>query len=252
MGLYHGKHIENSQTQVANPVIQCNSDSTANSETIKASKFPFYSPSPVPSAFKNSPANSSVSSTPLRIFKRLFPLPSLAKHIKALLARRHGSVKPNEASIPEGNEDEVGLDKNFGFSKQLLAKYELGEEMGRGHFGYTCSAKAKKGELKGQDVAVKIVASLTLDVLLVYGMDCNVFLSMALERLFFSAKLNRYGYEFEDPTRMATAIAIEDVRREVKILHGLTGHKNLVQFYDAFEDDDNVYIVMDFGIFGIP
>ncbi|KAF8398214.1 hypothetical protein HHK36_017140 [Tetracentron sinense] len=221
MGLCQGKHIENSQTQVANPVIQCNSDSTVNSETSKASKFPFYSPSPVPSAFKNSPSNSSVSSTPLRIFKRPFPPPSPAKHIKALLARRHGSVKPNEASIPEGNEDEIGLDKNFGFSKQLLAKYELGEEMGRGHFGYTCSAKAKKGELKGQDVAVKVipkskvVASLTLDVL------------------------------FVNLVQMTTAIAIEDVRREVKILHGLTGHKNLAQFYDAFEDDDNVYIVME-------
>ncbi|KAJ9694366.1 hypothetical protein PVL29_010049 [Vitis rotundifolia] len=44
---------------------------------------------------------------------------------------------------------------------------------------------------------------------------------------------------------MTTAIAIEDVRREVKILRALTGHKNLVQFYDAYEDDDNVYIVME-------
>ncbi|TYI10399.1 hypothetical protein ES332_A09G139000v1 [Gossypium tomentosum] len=44
---------------------------------------------------------------------------------------------------------------------------------------------------------------------------------------------------------MTTAIAIEDVRREVKILRALTGHKNLVQFYDAYEDDENVYIVME-------
>lgn len=45
---------------------------------------------------------------------------------------------------------------------------------------------------------------------------------------------------------MTTAIAIEDVRREVKILRALTGHKNLVQFYDAYEDDDNVYVVMEY------
>ncbi|WZZ55751.1 hypothetical protein YC2023_055858 [Brassica napus] len=32
---------------------------------------------------------------------------------------------------------------------------------------------------------------------------------------------------------------------EVKIMSALTGHKNLVQFYDAFEDDENVYIVME-------
>ncbi|XLU34544.1 hypothetical protein S245_070610 [Arachis hypogaea] len=44
---------------------------------------------------------------------------------------------------------------------------------------------------------------------------------------------------------MTTAIAIEDVRREVKILRALNGHKNLVQYYDAFEDQDNVYIVME-------
>ncbi|CAN4112247.1 unnamed protein product [Withania somnifera] len=44
---------------------------------------------------------------------------------------------------------------------------------------------------------------------------------------------------------MTTAIAIEDVRREVKILRALTGHNNFIQFYDAFEDRDNVYVVME-------
>ncbi|GMI65406.1 hypothetical protein like AT3G19100 [Hibiscus trionum] len=42
---------------------------------------------------------------------------------------------------------------------------------------------------------------------------------------------------------MTIAIVIEDVRREVKILKALSGHSNLVQFYDAYEDHDNVYIV---------
>ena len=45
--------------------------------------------------------------------------------------------------------------------------------------------------------------------------------------------------------QMTTAIAIEDVRREVRILSALAGHENLVQFYDAYEDEDNVYIVME-------
>jgi len=44
---------------------------------------------------------------------------------------------------------------------------------------------------------------------------------------------------------MTTAIAIEDVRREVKILRALSGHNNLPHFYDAYEDHDNVYIVME-------
>ncbi|CAK9188523.1 unnamed protein product [Ilex paraguariensis] len=206
MGLCHGKPIEPPQNPSEKPVIpNDDNEPTWNSQTGKSRNFPFYSPSPLHSTFKNSPANSSVSSTPLRLFKRPFPPPSPAKHIRALLARRHGSVEPNDASIPEGSECDVGLDKDFGYSKSFTSHYELGEEVGRGHFGYTCSAKAKKGSLKGQDVAVKVIPK----------------------------------------SKMTTAIAIEDVRREVKILRALTGHKNLVQFYDAFEDDDNVYIVME-------
>ena len=45
---------------------------------------------------------------------------------------------------------------------------------------------------------------------------------------------------------MTTAIAIEDVRREVKILKALSGHKHLIKFHDAFEDANNVYIVMEY------
>lgn len=137
--------------------------SYVNQETGKKSPFfPFYSPSPAHYFFsKKSPARSPApgSGTPRRFIKRPFPPPSPAKHIKALLARRHGSVKPNEAAIPEGKEvsQGAGLDKSFGFSKKFYDKYELGEEVGRGHFGYTCRAKFKKGELKGQEVAVKVI-----------------------------------------------------------------------------------------------
>ncbi|KAK6160758.1 hypothetical protein DH2020_004139 [Rehmannia glutinosa] len=156
---------------------------------------------------EKSPARSPAptSGTPKRFFKRPFPPPSPAKHIKAVLARRHG--KPNGAVIPEGKEvaEGAGLDKSFGFSKNFYSKYELGEEVGRGHFGYTCKAKFKKGELKGQEVAVKVIPK----------------------------------------TKMTTAIAIEDVRKEVKILRALTGHSNLIKFYDAYEDHDNVYVVME-------
>lgn len=180
----------------------------------KSPFFPFYSPSPGRNWFskKSSPAKSpapnvSSNSTPRRFFRRPFPPPSPAKHIKSVLARRHGSVKPNEAAIPEGEEVEgvSGLDKSFGFSKHFGGKYELGEEVGRGHFGYTCKAKFKKGELKGQEVAVKVIPK----------------------------------------SKMTTAIAIEDVRREVKILRALTGHNNLVKFYDAYEDHEKVYVVME-------
>ena len=46
---------------------------------------------------------------------------------------------------------------------------------------------------------------------------------------------------------MTTAISIEDVRREVKILKALSGHSNLVKFYDACEDALNVYIIMEYA-----
>ncbi|TYK12902.1 CDPK-related kinase 5 isoform X2 [Cucumis melo var. makuwa] len=177
----------------------------------KSPYFPPFTPSPVHYLFSKksplrSPPNVSSNSTPKRFFKKPFPPPSPAKHIMAVLARRHGSVKPNEASIPEGNViEEPGLDKSFGFSKHFRNKYELGEEVGKGHFGHTCRATVKKGELKGKQVAVKVIPK----------------------------------------AKMTTAIAIEDVRREVKILKALSGHKNLVHFYDACEDHDNVYIVME-------
>lgn len=160
MGLCHGKPIEqNPKPNSENP------NSVIQSETPKTpTNFPFYSPSPLPNLFKSSsPANSSITSTPLRLFKRPFPPPSPAKHIRALLARRHGSVKPNEASIPEGSECDVALDKNFGYSKHFAAHYDLGDEVGRGHFGYTCSARAKKGSFKGQQVAVKIIPKSKVD-----------------------------------------------------------------------------------------
>ncbi|KAJ0610885.1 putative protein kinase CAMK-CDPK family [Helianthus annuus] len=207
MGLCHGKPNQTLENHLENTNTLNETEPTTLNSAGKSSNFPYYSPSPFhnSTAYKNSPANSSVSSTPLRIFKRSFAPPSPAKHIRSLLARRHGSVKPNEASIPEGNELEVGLDKNFGYSKQLLSHYELGEEVGRGHFGYTCVAKGKKGSMKGHEVAVKVIPK----------------------------------------SKMTTVIAIEDARREVKILKALTGHDNLVQFYDAYEDEDSVYIVME-------
>ncbi|KAH7659606.1 Non-specific serine/threonine protein kinase protein [Dioscorea alata] len=160
-------------------------------------------PSPYPAGVSPSPARS----TPRRFFRRPFPPPSPAKHIKASLLKRLGPPKPPEGPIPEDvvGETERPLDKNFGYGKNFGAKYELGKEVGRGHFGHTCSAVAKKGEMKGQLVAVKIISK----------------------------------------AKMTTPISIEDVRREVKILKALSGHTNLVKFYDAFEDTLNVYIIME-------
>ena len=36
---------------------------------------------------------------------------------------------------------------------------------------------------------------------------------------------------------MVLPLTVEDIKREVKILQELQGHENIVQFYNAFEDD---------------
>lgn len=208
--------IDPSQTPKSAPTPHRKDDLVAGKQS---PFFPFFSPSPSPYFLKkksqNSPlpvggtesATSTSGRTPGRFFRRSFAPPSPAKHIRAVLARRLGKKAGSTAAIPEEGDEESGieLDKRFGFSKELTSRLEVGEEVGRGHFGYTCSARFKKGELKGQQVAVKVIPK----------------------------------------AKMTTAIAIEDVRREVKILQALTGRTNLVQFYDAFEDHDNVYIVME-------
>ncbi|CAN1227160.1 Calcium-dependent protein kinase 28 [Linum perenne] len=48
-----------------------------------------------------------------------------------------------------------------------------------------------------------------------------------------------------DKGKMILPIAVEDVKREVKILRQLAGHENVVHFVNAFEDDSYVFIVME-------
>ncbi|CAL5204118.1 unnamed protein product [Lathyrus oleraceus] len=181
------------------------SDATPGRQTPATS----FSTSPFNSPLPAGVAPSPAVRTPGRKFRWPLPPPSPAKPIMAALMRRQGKTKPKDGPIPEeqgeSGEGERTLDKSFGYGKNFGAKFELGKEVGRGHFGHTCWAKGKKGELKGVSVAVKIITK----------------------------------------AKMTSAIAIEDVRREVKMLKALSGHRNLVKFYEAFEDVNNVYIVME-------
>ncbi|MCD9640418.1 Calcium-dependent protein kinase 28 [Datura stramonium] len=56
---------------------------------------------------------------------------------------------------------------------------------------------------------------------------------------------NRVAVKRIEKKKMVLPIAVEDVKREVKILKALAGHENVVEFYNAFEDDNYVYIVME-------
>ncbi|ONK80164.1 uncharacterized protein A4U43_C01F14570 [Asparagus officinalis] len=48
-----------------------------------------------------------------------------------------------------------------------------------------------------------------------------------------------------DKNKMTLPIAVEDVKREVRILKALRGHENVVHFHNAFEDTSYIYIVME-------
>ncbi|KAK4749739.1 hypothetical protein SAY87_027188 [Trapa incisa] len=165
--------------------------------------------SPFPSCLPSGVAPSpSPARTPRRKYRWPLPPPSPARPIISAIMRRRAPAPPIEGSIPEAPEEgneEPRLDKSFGYPKNFGAKFELGAEIGRGHFGHTCRAKGKKGELKGQPVAVKIISK----------------------------------------AKMTTPIAIEDVRREVKILKVLSGNDHLIRFHGAYEDNSNVFIVME-------
>nr|GEX57671.1 CDPK-related kinase 3 [Tanacetum cinerariifolium] len=132
--------------------------------------------------FKVNPCNgpafwekSTIPNTivPPKIHPQIGRLPKKRKKSAAELAE--GMVKGNKLSkaalviflllgtIPEDGtaavEQEVQLlDKNFGYNKNFGAKYELGKEIGRGHFGHTCHARGKKGDLKDLALAVKIIS----------------------------------------------------------------------------------------------
>ncbi|KAJ4835903.1 CDPK- kinase 6 [Turnera subulata] len=198
----------NRQNHQAAEVVPAPTPSTAgtNSNSNSFSSSPFQSP--LPSGVQPSP---SPAATPGRKFRWPLPPPSPAKPIMAIMRRKGHGKSPRQGTIPEEGDGEAtppaaaSLDKSFGYPSNMAAKYELGKEVGRGHFGHTCWGKGKKGELKGQPVAVKIISK----------------------------------------AKMTTAISIEDVRREVKILKALSGHKHMIKFHDAFEDANNVYIVME-------
>lgn len=121
------------------------------------------SASPLPH-YMNSPAPS----TPRRLFKRPFPPPSPAKHIQSSLVKRHGAKPKEGGTIPEAVDNEKPLDKLFGYPKNFTSKYELGHEVGRGHFGHTCYAKTRRGEHKGMAVAVKIISKAKVLLAFVY------------------------------------------------------------------------------------
>lgn len=106
-------------------------------------------------------------------------------------------MKPKDGPIPEehgegGGGGERTLDKSFGYGKNFGAKFELGKEVGRGHFGHTCWAKGKKGELKGISVAVKIITKAKVKIkIILYCLFVFDYMIMIMIALKFESQLLR-------------------------------------------------------------
>ncbi|KAI3520992.1 hypothetical protein L1887_10448 [Cichorium endivia] len=150
MGVCSSKHqiVLKNGTQI--PVEELTKKKDKNVAKKRWSFLALYTRGPIYYLFpkKSSPAkNGSSSPTVKQLFRKAFQPLTRAQHMKAVLARRHG----------EGKEGQVRLNKSFGFSKHIGQKCEIGEEVGHGHFGHTYKAKFKKGQHKGQEVAVKII-----------------------------------------------------------------------------------------------
>lgn len=155
MGICSSKHRFFGKNKESHVLVKYNSNDKAVDKSRKKKNqnmggnkspfFAFYTRSPTNYLFSKG-SNGSPNMTPKRLFRRAFAPLSPAQHMKAVLARRH-----------MGNGEER-LNKSFGFLKHIGHKYEIGEEVGKGHFGHTCKSRCKKGEHKGQPVAVKIIS----------------------------------------------------------------------------------------------
>ncbi|GMN29100.1 hypothetical protein TIFTF001_002301 [Ficus carica] len=134
--------------------------------------------------------------------------------------KQKGKEKPLRGNNArrQGGIISCGKRTDFGYAKNFDRRYTIGKLLGHGQFGYTYVAT---DQANGDRVAVKRIEKNKIP----------------------HFPVGDFVYCFG--RMMVLPIAVEDVKREVKILQELTGHENVVQFYDAFEDDSYVYIVME-------
>ncbi|KAB1214657.1 CDPK-related kinase 5 [Morella rubra] len=164
---------------------------------------------------------------------------TVAGEYRAVLARRNASLKPNEAAIPEGSEAEQGLGwtRASGSPSISATSTSWGKKLDEGILVTLAPPNLRRASSKANRSQSKSFPKPRCKGNLVTAASSFTGLLASHWNFFFLISVQ--------VERMNTAIAIEDVRREVKILRALTGHNNLVQFYDAYEDHENVYIVME-------
>ncbi|KAL0381354.1 UNVERIFIED_CONTAM: Calcium-dependent protein kinase [Sesamum angustifolium] len=127
--------------------------------------------------------------------------------------QRHSQQNVKSSSRRPSGVIPCGKRTDFGYDKDFDSRYTIGKLLGHGQFGYTYFAIDNSN---GDRVAAKKIEKNK-------AVDLQTSLIMS----------------------DGSSIAVEDVKREVKILKALAGHENVVQFCNAFEDDSYVYIVME-------
>jgi kinase len=93
--------------------------------------------------------------TSARRLLRLSFLPSLSA--KDIRRRSQGATARCSCLSPRKAATRGSLGKGFGFNKGFAAKHDLGDEVGWGHFGYTCVATVKKGTRKRESVTIRAI-----------------------------------------------------------------------------------------------
>lgn len=102
--------------------------------------------------------------------------------------------------------------------QDVTTLYNLGRVLGRGQFGVTRLAEEKGS---GEKYACKSISKRKLT----YAMKCTT--------------------SCESTPRYSSKEDIEDVRREVQIMHHLAGDPNVVKLKGAYEDKSAVHLVME-------
>jgi len=116
---------------------------------------------------------------------------------------------PVEVPIPEhgaGGSGGAGqvervLDKSFGYDRHFAAKYELGKEVGCGHFGHTCLVRGRKGDMRGQVLAVKVISKAKVLLLVISH-------SSFIERTILPVSIGSVPPVDHEPTMWGYIIAI--------------------------------------------
>jgi len=116
---------------------------------------------------------------------------------------------PVEVPIPEhgaGGSGSAGqvereLDKSFGYDRHFAAKYELGKEVGCGHFGHTCLVRGCKGDMRSQVLAVKVISKAKVLLLVISH-------SSFIERTILPVSIGSVPPVDHEPTMSGYIIAI--------------------------------------------